>query len=177
MMHSLIITPKTKISDLLEAYPQLEEVLIGIAPAFKKLKNPILRKVVAKVTTLSQAAVIGDIKVEELVLLLRKEVGQEGVGMMEVEENRFQTTRPDWHDTSSIVETLDIREKLNEGEQPMHDILSSIKRLKSNEMLKVIAPFIPAPIIDKTLSLQYEHWLVEKGHQEYWVFFKKQLPK
>ena len=34
------------------AYPELEEVLIGLAPPFKKLKNPLLRKSVAKIATI-----------------------------------------------------------------------------------------------------------------------------
>ncbi|WP_297095775.1 DUF1858 domain-containing protein [uncultured Draconibacterium sp.] len=58
-MEKLIITPKTKIFDLLEAYPQLEDVLIRAAPPFKKLRNPVLRKTITKITTLSQAATIG----------------------------------------------------------------------------------------------------------------------
>jgi hypothetical protein len=34
------ITPSTTVNDLLEAYPELEETLISIAPPFKKLKTP-----------------------------------------------------------------------------------------------------------------------------------------
>lgn len=43
MENELIITPKTKVLQLIEAYPQLEAVLIGYVPAFKKLQNPVLR--------------------------------------------------------------------------------------------------------------------------------------
>ncbi len=46
------ITPSVTVYALLEAYPELEEVLIGIAPPFKKLKNPFLRRSVAKVATI-----------------------------------------------------------------------------------------------------------------------------
>lgn len=45
------ITPSVTAHELLEAYPELEDVLIGIAPPFKKLKNPLLRKSVAKMAT------------------------------------------------------------------------------------------------------------------------------
>jgi len=31
----------------------------------------------------------------------------------------------------------------------------------------VIAPFIPVPLIDKSLSLDYKHWLDKKGEEEY----------
>ncbi|HSM51463.1 MAG TPA: DUF1858 domain-containing protein, partial [Thermoanaerobaculia bacterium] len=72
MTGPLVITPQTKVLALLEAYPRLEEVLIGYVPAFQKLKNPILRRTVAKVATLSQAARIGGIAAPDLVRALRR---------------------------------------------------------------------------------------------------------
>ena len=75
MSENLIIRSKTKVLQLIEAYPQLEEVLIGYVPAFKKLKNPVLRNTVARITTLQQASAIGDVKVEELINHLRKKSG------------------------------------------------------------------------------------------------------
>lgn len=171
-MQNLIITPKTKISDLLDAYPQLENILIAAAPPFKKLKNPVLRKTIARVTTLAQAAVVGGLKVEELILTLRKEVGQEEVAALEAEEGKINTLKPDWFDTSTVVETLDVRLKLNQGEHPIHDVMTGIKKLKNGEMLKVIVPFIPAPMIEKTLSMGHQHWLQEQNSEEFWVYFK-----
>ena len=76
-MSELVITPKTKVFDLLEAYPQLEEVLIDFAPPFKKLRNPVLRRTVGKIATLQQAASVGQVPVEDLINRLRKEVGQD----------------------------------------------------------------------------------------------------
>jgi hypothetical protein len=57
----LMITPETKIYDLLEAYPQLENKLITIAPVFSKLKNPVLRRTITRVTALKQAAIVGNV--------------------------------------------------------------------------------------------------------------------
>lgn len=171
-MDKLIITPKTKIYELLETYPQLEDVLIEEAPQFKKLKNPLLRKTIARVTTLAQAAIVGGLKVEDLIIKLRKEIGQEEISVLEEEESMINTEKPDWFTSSAVVETLDVREKLNQGEHPIHDVMSAIKNLKENEVLKVVTPFIPAPMIEKTLSLEYQHWLVEKSQEEYWIYFK-----
>ena len=70
------ITPDTKVAALLADYPELEEVLIAIAPLFQKLRNPILRHSVAMVASLRQAAAIGKVDVEEVVNKLRAEVGQ-----------------------------------------------------------------------------------------------------
>ncbi len=54
--NKLIITPQTKVKELLDAYPELEPVLIDMAPAFKKLRNPVLRRTIARVTSIKQAA-------------------------------------------------------------------------------------------------------------------------
>jgi hypothetical protein len=73
----IIISPKTKVGDLLEAYPELESVLMSMSPAFEKLKNPVLRKTVARVATLQQVSVVGRVNIEEMIRRLRKEAGQD----------------------------------------------------------------------------------------------------
>ena len=59
--------------------------------------------------------------------------------------------------------------KLNRS--PVHEVLSAIKQLREGQVLKIIAPFIPAPLIDKTRSLNYDHWLDKQEGEEYWVYF------
>ena len=61
------INPSTKVYDLLNTYPELEETLIGIAPPFKKLRNPILRKSIAKIATLKNISSVGNIPLNELI--------------------------------------------------------------------------------------------------------------
>lgn len=170
-MDNLIITPKTKIYDLLEAYPQLEEVLISAASQFKKLQNPVLRKTITKITNLSQAAVIGGLNVEELVNKLRKAAGQENISGVEESETNFNSEKPDWFHDDLVANTIDIRDMLHAGEQPVHEVLSAIKRLDDKKILRIIAPFIPAPLIDKSLSLGYMHWLDKKAEDEFFVYF------
>lgn len=92
----LVISPKTKVLQLIEAYPQLEDILISHVPTFKKLKNPVLRKTVAKIATLQQAASIGNIEVGDLINILRKEVGQ---NLISIDfNNSFTTSKPEWFD-------------------------------------------------------------------------------
>lgn len=72
---ALLITPKTRVGELLDTYPELEPVLMDLAPAFKKLQNPVIRKTVGKVATLQQAAAIGNVSLSEIINTLRLEVG------------------------------------------------------------------------------------------------------
>lgn len=172
-MEKLIITPKTKIYDLLESYPELEDVLIGAAPEFKKLRNPVLRKTITRITNISQAATIGGLNVEELVNRLREKVGQGNIDQIDEAGTKYTTLCPDWFSKEAVVKTIDIREMLNRDEQPVHEVLASAKKLGENEILEIIAPFIPAPLLDKTLSLGYKHWLDKKSEGEYRVYFRK----
>ena len=55
------ITSGTRVAELLSNYPETEELLIGMSPAFEKLRNPVLRRSVARVATLRQAAAVGRI--------------------------------------------------------------------------------------------------------------------
>ncbi|HEX2977484.1 MAG TPA: DUF1858 domain-containing protein [Bacteroidales bacterium] len=172
-MEKLIITPKTKIYDLLEAYPELEDTLIGAAPEFKKLKNPVLRKTITRITNIGQAATIGGLNVEELVNRLRQKVGQGSIEEIDDAGSKYVTLKPDWFDKGNVVNSIDIREMLNRGEQPVHEVLSSIKKLNENEILEIIAPFIPAPLLDKSISLEYRHWLNKGDGKVFYIYFSK----
>jgi hypothetical protein len=173
MMEKLIITPKTKIYDLLESYPELENILMSSAPEFKKLKNPVLRKTIARITNIGQAATIGGLNVEELVNRLREKVGQGTIEQLDETGAKYVTVCPSWFSKEAVVNTIDIREMLNRDEQPVHEVMAAIKRLNEDQILEIIAPFIPAPLLDKTLSLDYKHWLRKKSEGEYSVYFKK----
>jgi uncharacterized protein (DUF2249 family) len=168
---NLIISPKTKVLQLIETYPELEDVLIEYVPAFSKLKNPILRKTVAKIASLQQAATIGGVKVEELINHLRKAVGQES-DTFET-DTVYNTLKPDWFIQEKISKSLDIREMLNRGEQPVNLVISDINQLSAGEIYEVIAPFIPAPLIDKASSLNIQHWVLEEHSELFKVYFQK----
>lgn len=167
-----IITPRSKVLQVIEAYPHLEEILISYVPAFSKLKNPVLRNTVARIATLQQAAAIGNVKVEDLVNRLRKEVGQDFIEIAEHE--KFVTEKPDWFDKSKIIFSLDIRKMLESGEQPVNQALSDLNNLSAGEIYEVIAPFIPAPLIDKAASLSIKHWIKKESGELFYVYFIKE---
>ena len=169
--NKIIISPKTKVLHLIEAYPHLEDILIGYVPAFEKLKNPLLRRTVAKIATLQQAATIGNVKVEDLINVLRKEVGQDMVDP--VDEANYNTQRPAWFKKERLSNNLDIREMLNAGEQPVNQVVSDLDKLNPDEIYEVIAPFIPAPLIDKATSLNVDHWIKKGGSDLYYVYFTR----
>lgn len=168
---NIIISPKTKILQLIETWPQLENVLIGYVPAFSKLKNPVLRKTVAKIATLQQAAAIGNVKVEDLINRLRKEIGQDLLD--ESAGNSYNTSRPWWMDEKTVHKEMDAREMLAAGEHPVNQVMADLKQLPKGKLYKLEAPFLPAPLIDKASSMEVEHWVNEISKAEFEVWFYK----
>jgi hypothetical protein len=156
MAPKIIISPKTKVGELLEAYPELESVLMSMSPAFGKLKNPVLRKTVAKVATLQQISVVGGVKIDELVRRLRKEVGQspdQTDSDMPADEPQ---EKPEWLEMSAVQYSFDATPVINSGESPMKEILHHAGMLKPGEILELKTPFVPAPIIDMLKSKDYK---------------------
>ena len=166
-----IITPKTKVLELIEAYPHLEEILIKYVPAFSKLKNPLLRRTVAKIATLQQAASIGNVKTGDLINLLRKEAGQEL--MNTADDAIYNTKKPGWFDVALIEKEFDIREMLAAGEQPVNQVISDLNHLNKGKIYKLTSPFLPAPLIDKAISLKIDHWVLKDIENLVLVYFYK----
>ena len=134
------ITPHTKVGALLDAHPDLEDVLIKAVPAFVKLKNPILRATVAKFATLEQAARVGDIPLPELISLLRKALGQENPGMAEVAASAVATTWPPWFREASVVTRLDVTSVLAEGGHPLSKVKQALNKIGRLDALLASAP-------------------------------------
>lgn len=171
MEQKIIITPKTKVLELIENYPQLEEVLIQYAPAFKNLKNPVLRRTVAKIATLQQAAAIGNVKVEELVNRLRKDVGQE---FLTAESGGgYNYVEPAWFATDKVNQQLNASEMLAVGEHPVNQVISDLNKLGEDTIYLLIAPFLTAPLIDKATSLGFQHWVNQVSTEEFHIYFSR----
>lgn len=171
--HSLIITPKTKVGELLDNYPQLEEVLMQLSPAFAKLRNPVLRKTVARVASLQQAAVIGGVKTDELINSLRKEVGQDDLAEVTTEGNYLSDKLPEDFDEQKIVIRYDATATINSGESPMNSILDQSHRLGPGEIMELKTPFLPAPIIDMLQKKGYFVTSVQNYADEIYTYIRK----
>jgi hypothetical protein len=168
-MTELIIAPKTKVAELIDANPQLEQVLIDYVPAFEKLRNPVLRKTVARITSLQQAAIVGGVSVEDLVNHLRREVGQDLVSG--ASGAAYTTKRPGWYSETRVVAELDATSMLSAGEQPVNQVIADLQALEPGDIYKVEAPFMPAPLVDKASSLGIAHWLTQEDSQTFVIYF------
>lgn len=168
----LVISPKTKVGELLDTFPQLEDVLLELSPSFAKLKNPILRKTVARVASLQQAAIIGGLKVDELVNRLRKEVGQD-IYSGDTENTQYlAVTPPDWFNKTQVIRHFNASPIINSGGSPMAEILTLAKELQADKILEIKTPFVPAPIIDMLKDQGFKSFSLQQGEDVVSYFAK-----
>jgi hypothetical protein len=159
----LRITPKTKIGELLEAYPELESVLTGISPVFDKLKNPVLRRTVARVATIQQISVVGGIPVDDIIKRLRKETGQENDQNDSDAQEELTGEAPAWFNKTMISQHYDATPVINSGESPMSEVLKRAAGLGRGEILELKTPFIPAPVLEMLKNKKFRVYVVKDG--------------
>ncbi len=164
-----VITPDLKIGAFLEAYPELEEVLIAAAPAFAKLRNPLLRQTVARVTTLRQAARVGGVSLGDLIGRLRQAAGDQREWRPEQEESLEE--RPAWLTAVSVTTTYDARAVIEGGGHPLPEVLDALKRLQPGEGYALVTPFMPAPLIDQARKLGFLSWTQQRGPEDFLTTF------
>jgi hypothetical protein len=164
----LSILPSTRVAALLDRFPQLEDVLISLAPPFQKLKNPLLRKGVARVATLAHAAAVAGIPVADLVNKLRAAVGQppfapETPAHDEAEaESPASSAPPDWFDPAKIVATIDEKSS-DPNRMPIVAVLQQAARLKPGQILELVTGYLPAPGIDVMKQKGLLVWSVQEA--------------
>jgi uncharacterized protein (DUF2249 family) len=166
------ITPDTKIGDLLEAFPPLEDVLIGLSPTFAKLKNPVLRRTVAKVASIRQAAQVGGVPLGRMINALREAAGQKPADVA-ADGMPAAAARPKWAADAQIAGTLDARPMLERGEHPMPEVMAALGRLEAGRVYLLITPFVPAPLIDLAAKKGFEAWSGTEGAEVVKTFFRR----
>jgi hypothetical protein len=173
----LEITPSTTVHRLLEAYPELEDVLIGMAPPFKKLKNPMLRRSVAKVATIKHISVVGQIPINDLVDTLRESVGQDPIGQSFDDEEYF-FDEPDWFAPDKVTLALDEDKVEEKDKMTLVVILQEATHVDPGEIIELTTTFIPAPGIDIMRDKGYLVWSrrLENSNQILTYFLKPGEP-
>lgn len=144
------ITPAMRVGELLDTWPELEPLLVALAPPFRKLRNPVLRRTVARVTTLQKAAAVADIPVGQLVNQLRQAVGQspEIPVSSELEALPASMELPEWARSGQVVQSIDADELLERGEHPLSYMQSLLASAGSGEIVRLQATFRPEPLLD-----------------------------
>jgi len=165
------ITPQMKVAELLEEYPELEEMLIGAAPPFKKLRNPILRRSVARVATLRQAAAVAKLEPGSLINTLREAVGQEPWNESGSDKESYWQEQPPWFAEERVVASIDDRAPEDPNVMALVPVSKAAKALRQGEILRLVSVHLPAPGIDQLRARGFAFWCHQVADNEVHTYF------
>lgn len=172
------INANTKIAVLLKQHPEALDAITGISPKFNKLRNPILRKVIAGRTSISMASTIGGCSPEDFFRALEP-LGFEIDRTLEVRDEMVKERLPDYLQqvSSAKIIELDVRALIDSGTDPLNQILHTISRLEPGEVLNIINSFEPTPLRQLLGKQGFESYAnTKEPGLVHTYFFKKETP-
>ena len=156
----LTINANTKIATILKAHPDALEAIISISPAFNKLRNPLLRKLMAGRASISMASKIGGCsandffkKLEPLGFIIDRQTATVETEKTNHVPEFFKNIKPEQ------LLILDVRPIIETGKDPLTIILESIKAISKNQVLKLINSFEPVPLIQLLSKQGFEYYI------------------
>ena len=143
----MIINPNSKIAPILKQNADALDAIISISPKFAKLRNPLLRRVMAGRTTLAMASRFGGCRVDDFYRKLEPlgfEIDRQTKAIEEI-----KTQVPDFMKSLAKQDLgeLDVRPIIASGGDPLQAILEKIKGVQPGHVLKIINSFEPTPLI------------------------------
>lgn len=168
------INANTKIAAIIRQHPDAVEAIISINPRFEKLRNPLLRKLIAGRASIAMASKVGGCRIDDFFDKLRP------LGF-EIDRNILPVTEdieaiPDFIHSirqEQLIE-LDVRPVIAAGKDPLNLILEKAKGVAPGQILKILNTFAPVPLVpvlEKKGFISYIHAAEEKLVEAY--FFRK----
>ena len=176
-------------SELLQHVFERDERLVDIiaahAPHLAKLRHSPMRRIMAKVTTVSQAARLCGIPADALVRELNEALGIEapldsrdaavvdvpGVSLEASAAGAGPSARPAF--ARGVAVELDVRDDLRSGREPFSRIMAAIARLESTEVLLLRTTFEPVPLLAVLAKRGFMHYSEQYAPEDWSVWFHR----
>jgi uncharacterized protein (DUF2249 family) len=143
----MTITVNTKIATLIKQHPDALESIIKIHPKFEKLRNPLLRKIMAGRTSIAMASKISGCSIADFFRRLKPlgfeiDSATEAVVADEKQIPAFMLLIKNYQ----VIE-LDVRSVIASGTDPLSLIVKKVKEMQTGQILKIVNSFYPEPLI------------------------------
>lgn len=158
----MLINPNTKISALIKQHPAALEAIVSLSPKFEKLRNPVLRKMMAGRASIAMASKAGGVTVNDFFNKLKP------LGFIPEEFKPGNTGGPalaekdpsaGWDEVldkfKGLMVTVDVRQLEMPG--PMMTILESLDNLPADHALFVYHKRIPLFLLPELAERKLEY--------------------
>ncbi|WP_276498991.1 DUF2249 domain-containing protein [Pontibacter litorisediminis] len=168
------IAANTKISALIKENPAAIEAIASINKHFEKLRNPLLRKVLASRVTIADAARIGGCEVERFYEKLAP-LGFTANGNAAAEKPMLApaVAAPGLPAALSklAVNTLDVCQDIATGNDPFLKIMDAVEHINEASALRIINTFEPTPLIAILQKKGYSSFTEVKSPDLVYTYF------
>ncbi|WP_027377014.1 DUF2249 domain-containing protein [Kaistella palustris] len=169
------ISAQTKISALIKANPKSVDAIASLAKPLEKLKNPILRKIMASRVTIAEAAKMGGTTIDEFKRVLLP-LGFRFDDTFAPADDSAHEPQPDWLKNASEkdIDFYDVRPIIDNGADPLKEILGRFKTVEPGKILCIINNFVPTPLIHLLKQEKADASFVETiNEKEFRTYFLK----
>lgn len=166
------INANTKISSVIKANKDSIGAIASLSRPLEKLRNPLLRKLLASRVTIAEAAKMGGCSISDFAKALQP------LGFIfdpEIVEQPVENKPPEWL-LSSYIQYLDVRPILAEGKDPFKEIMQHFADIPEGEALCIINTFIPYPLITLLEKRGVQSYSAALPNEEFRTWFLKQGP-
>ncbi len=171
-----------RVAAVLARDERLLEVFTSLSPAFEKLRKPAMRKVMAKLVTIEQAARMAGIEPELLLARLNAVVGDVGGAGSGGDEPQSTQSTPRRKGgvgmpaalaaiPAELIVDLDVRPDLRRGEEPFSKIMAARREVPPGGVLRLCAIFEPVPLYAVLGKQGFEHWTEKFADDDWRVWF------
>lgn len=176
---------KSKLAKALRLHPDVLDYIVGLNPHdFKRLYNPLMRRLMPPRITLARIAKMTSTPIMEMLVRIheiagcslteteRKELSR---GLSAVESENLPANpedAPQWikHDFAVIVDLLENDARLDAD--PLPPIMKSLKKLAADEIMVVKHMWEPQPLYDIWSKQGVEYYAEQKSPAEWWIYLR-----
>jgi uncharacterized protein (DUF2249 family) len=185
----MVIQAHDRVAQVLDLDPRLVDEFVRTSSAFERLRNPMLRRTMARIVTVEQAARIAGVEPALLIERLNRVVqgsatddAAAGSGTR-VDENPSSTGKTM---SSQLAEPmpaairdvpadrlidLDVRDDLRSGREPFSRIMGARRSLQPGDVLRLRAIFEPVPLYQVMARQGLDHWTERLADDDWRVWF------
>lgn len=140
-----------RVRDVIARDLKLIDVFVSFSPHFERLRNPVMRRVVAGVVTVEQVAAIAGVPTETVVDALNAALGIVPAAHTPTTQEPMPVSTPSREaarrrPADRIVVEVDVREDLRAGREPFGRIMGAVRTV-GDDVLRIRATFEPVPLV------------------------------
>jgi hypothetical protein len=166
---------ETVVAEAVAADPAVIDRLAAFNPVFTKLRNPVLRKTMARLVTFRDAATLAGVAIDDLLLAVNG--GEGGIPVVLPPSGpRSPDEPPSWvaGAESTATTRLDVRQMLAAGGEPLGEIMRAAARVEPGKAMILDAPFDPAPLRRVLGNKGFAAHPVELAADHWRVYFRRE---